>query len=300
MKRGVVIVLEHLEVLEAIVRTGSFAAAARETHRATSAVSYAVRALEESLGLELFDRSGHRAVLTPAGKTILEEARKVLGPALQLDAVARQLREGWEPRLEVVLDGIFPLPPVMRALKRFSAEQVPTQVRLMVEYLGGVRERFETDRADLMLSLDWTPDAALEGEALAPIEMVLVVHCDHPLAGVQGVTREGLRESVELLVADSGSERSDRPHDIGFDARQQFELSDFHSKREALLGGVGFGWLPMHLAGEALDAGELAEVDAVDGARYRFTPYLVHRRGEAPGRGGRLFLELLREEYAAG
>jgi DNA-binding transcriptional LysR family regulator len=71
--------LDQLEVLESIDRFGSFSAAATELHRATSAVSYSVKSLEAALDLELFDRSGHRAVLTDGGRLVLEEARGVLG-----------------------------------------------------------------------------------------------------------------------------------------------------------------------------------------------------------------------------
>ncbi|HUL55837.1 MAG TPA: LysR family transcriptional regulator, partial [Usitatibacter sp.] len=65
--------LESLQVIDAIDRKGSFAAAAEDLHRVPSAVTYSVRQLEEALGIELFDRSGHRAVLTDAGRELLAE-----------------------------------------------------------------------------------------------------------------------------------------------------------------------------------------------------------------------------------
>ena len=71
MPRSVRHTLDQLLVLEAIVRTGSFAGAARDLHRAPSAISYAVNGLEEALGLVLFDRSGHKAALSPEGQRLL-------------------------------------------------------------------------------------------------------------------------------------------------------------------------------------------------------------------------------------
>ena len=59
--------LESLEVLDAIARKGSFAAAAESLFRVPSALTYTVRRLEEDLGVSLFNRSGHRAELTEAG-----------------------------------------------------------------------------------------------------------------------------------------------------------------------------------------------------------------------------------------
>ena len=89
--------LDQLQVLEAIDRTGTFAKAAKELHRVPSAVSYMIRTLEESLDLQLFDRSKHKAVLTPAGRRILEEGGELLKHARKMDDLAHQIQSGWEP-----------------------------------------------------------------------------------------------------------------------------------------------------------------------------------------------------------
>ncbi|MGZ5048931.1 MAG: LysR family transcriptional regulator, partial [Usitatibacter sp.] len=73
--------LESLQVLDAIDRRGSFAGAAEDLHRVPSAITYSVRQLEDGLGIELFDRSGHRAVLTDAGRELLAEGRRLLQAA---------------------------------------------------------------------------------------------------------------------------------------------------------------------------------------------------------------------------
>lgn len=75
--------LDQLQVLDAIDRRGTFAAAAAELHRVPSAVSYAVRTLEEELGLSLFERLGNRTALSAEGRRILEAGRRVLAEATQ-------------------------------------------------------------------------------------------------------------------------------------------------------------------------------------------------------------------------
>lgn len=59
-------------------RVGSFTMAARELHLTQSAVSHAIKALEQELGLRLFDRVGRRVTLTAAGKQLLEHAQRIL------------------------------------------------------------------------------------------------------------------------------------------------------------------------------------------------------------------------------
>ncbi|MFO0680157.1 MAG: LysR family transcriptional regulator [Polyangiaceae bacterium] len=149
------ITLESLLTLDAIVRKGSFAAAAAELHKAQSAVSYGVRQLESALGVSVFDRAGHRAVLTDAGRAILDESRAILARAKRLEERAGRFSEAWEPRFELVADGIVPMAPIM-GLARMTEEGVPTILRLKVEFLGGVQDGFERDEADAMIVKDFT------------------------------------------------------------------------------------------------------------------------------------------------
>ena len=78
------ITIEVLETLDAIDRRGSFAKAAEELNKATSAISYAVQKLEEQLDIALFQRQGRRSVLTPAGKLVLTEGREILSVTARL------------------------------------------------------------------------------------------------------------------------------------------------------------------------------------------------------------------------
>src|SRR5690349_9015812 len=99
--------LEALQVLDAIDRKGSFAGAAAELHRVPSAITYSVRQLEDGLGLELFDRSGHRAVLTAAGRELLSEGRRLLQAVADLECRVQQVAKGWESELRIAVDTVI-------------------------------------------------------------------------------------------------------------------------------------------------------------------------------------------------
>ncbi len=304
--------LDALEVLDAIDRHKGFSGAAAELHRAQSAVSYSVKQLEEGLGLRLFDRSGHRAVLTAAGRAVLEEGRGLLTHARRIESLASQLHETWEPRLEVVVDGILPIDPVLSALRRMADDAVPTHVQIRVEFLGGVQDRFERDRADLMLVKDYLRSDALVEHALAEVEVVLVASRSHALAALgpsgsvgpapasagtgeaRGVSLTELQRHVELTVHDSSES-----HRLGdtriFGGPRVFYLSDFAMKLRAIELGLGFGWMPLYLVRDALRAGSLVVVPYEGGARYTFQPVLVHPRERPLGRAGQTFLARLKE-----
>ncbi|MEZ4470142.1 MAG: LysR family transcriptional regulator [bacterium] len=290
--------LDALEVLDAIDRAGSFGGAARALHRAQSAVSYAIRQLEEALGVALFDRSGHRAVLTPAGLATLDEARGVLARVRRLEHLAERFQGGHEPRLEVIIDGILPMGPIMEVLRRLADERVPTRIQLKVEFLGGVQDRFEADGADLMLVKDFTRAPGLVARPLPPVACALVAAADHPLASGRGLELLDLHEHVELTVHDSST--SNRLVDQRlFGGPRVFYLSDFNTKHQAIRRGLGFGWMPLYLVEADLADGHLAVLDYRPGARFQFTPALVHPVQRPLGPTGRRFFELLTAPAAA-
>ena len=292
------ITLDQVETLDAIERSGSFAAAAQSLGRVPSAVTYTIRNLERALELEIFDRRGHRARLTPAGRRVLELSRRLLREAADIEALADALRAGWEPRVTLVIDGLLPLAPVLASLEHFAAQRSPTRVRLLVEYLGGVRERFEAERAELMLDLEYSGHPAWSATPLPPVEMCLVARADHWLARAdRKITRRDLSEDVELSVADSSRGGSGHRHRLFFDGPQVYFFSDFHSKLEALRRGLGFGWMPEHLVRPLLERGELATVAFEEGSRFTFHPHLVTSSAD-PGLATAYLADALGREFA--
>ncbi len=285
--------LESLKVLDTVVREGGFAKAAERLHKAQSAISYHVRKLEQSLGLELLTREGYRAKLTPAGEAVLSEGRRLLVQASQVEALAREFSQGWEPRLTVIIDGILDLGPILAALKQLADAHIPTRIQVKVEYLYGVQYRFDKENADIMLVKDYQPEPNLVAVEFPAVECVLCAAAGHPLIQREQVTLNELQQEIELSVQDS-SERGDDRHMFG--GERVFFLAGFNTKKQALLMGLGFGWMPRYLIEDELAAGTLKEVPYEGGARYRFTPALVHRRDQPLGRAGQELGRLLRGE----
>ena len=183
----------------------------------------------------------------------------------------------------------------MAAFRMLAETRVPTRIELWVEYLLGVPERFERDDADLMLVVDYVGDAEHEARALSDVPMVLLAHRSHALASMQQVTRTDLADHVELVVEDSRHAAPPTSPRLSLGSPHLFRLSDFSSKRRALLSGVGFGWMPEHLITSDLASGELVELGFAEGSRFVFRPQLVHRRTRRLGRAAALFIELLLE-----
>src|SRR5690625_1580204 len=81
--------IAELRTFLAIVRYQSFARAGEQIGLSQSAVSGHIKRLEEQLGLRLFDRSGRRALLSPAGQEVHQRAQDIVTAFTQLGNLTR-------------------------------------------------------------------------------------------------------------------------------------------------------------------------------------------------------------------
>lgn len=280
------VTLDQARALDALARGGTFAKAAAALGKAHTAVLYALRGLEQQTGLALLDRSGWRTRITPAGERVLEHCRRLLQAEADLAAACAEVRTGWEPAVRVVLDGIFPTEPLLRAIGDLAGEGCPTRFDALVEFLTGVEAAFERERADLMVSLLPPALPGLDALPLPPVRARLVVRRGHPLARLKGPLH-GSDLARHVLVTVRGSDPRLQLATEPLEQRSTVRLSDFAAKRAAILAGLGFGWLPDHLAAADVKAGRLVAL-SVDGRReHVFEPRLYYRKSAPLGRAAR-------------
>ncbi len=81
--------IRQLRTFVSVARTGSFTRAAARLHLTQSAVSHAIRGLQEQLGCPLLYKSGHRVHLSPQGEVLLRSSERLLR---EVEAIPQQLR----------------------------------------------------------------------------------------------------------------------------------------------------------------------------------------------------------------
>ncbi|MCC6332805.1 MAG: LysR family transcriptional regulator [Myxococcales bacterium] len=284
------VTLEQARTLDAFARAGTLQAAARALRKAHSAVLYALKHLESQAGLSLFDRTGYRTRLTPAGEEVLRHCQRLLEAEAALTAACEELRSGWEPVLRVVFDAVVPLGPVLEVVRALKEAKAPTRVQLSVDSLGGVEERFEAEHAQVMISVLPPRLQGLTATALPAFKARLVAHKTHPLARLKrALTREDLCAHVLLTVR--GSDPRLQLPTAQLEAQSAVHLSDFHAKKAAVVAGLGFGWLPDWLIEEELAKGEVLALKLPRGSVHTFAPRLLHRG--SPGPAARKLVALL-------
>jgi DNA-binding transcriptional LysR family regulator len=110
----------QLRAFSVLARTGSFTLAARELHRTQSAISHAIKALEQDVGCRLLDRIGKKTTLTQAGEQLLVRAQKILQEMALARAELKDLGRWGTGRLRLGATTAacqYLLPPVFREFK---------------------------------------------------------------------------------------------------------------------------------------------------------------------------------------
>ena len=284
--------LDQLRAFIAAADEGSFSAAGRRLKRAQSAVSELIGALEWRVGVKLFDRAARYPVLTAAGQALLTDAREVVGGVDRLRSRAREMAAGLEPELSVSVDVLFPVAAIVEASHEFRERFPHTPLRLFVEVLGGAYQPLLDRRASLGVvgGLPTVP-AGLTTERLFGIAMVTVAAPRHPLVAYAAshpgpLPRAEVARHVQLVLTDRSTLSVGREFNVF--ATTTWRLADLSSKHAFLLGGLGWGGMPLHAVADDLAAGRLVRLVLEDQpAGELILPMFAAYPADAPSRPGR-------------
>jgi len=242
--------LELLLLLDAIDRRGSFAAAAHSLHRVPSALTHAIGKAESQFGFALFERVGRRAVLTEAGRSLLDGGRPLLEAATQLERRARQVASGWEAELRIAVDALIPAERLFPLIEAFYAAGHTTEIRLSNEVLAGCWDALLGGRADLAIGApgDMPAGGGIHSETLGSIEFVFAIAPDHPLASeAEPLPSAQIRRYRAVVLADTTRALTARSAGL-LSGQATLVVATVESKVAAQVAGLGVGYLPRALA----------------------------------------------------
>ncbi|MDX1492176.1 MAG: LysR family transcriptional regulator [Pseudohongiellaceae bacterium] len=256
--------IEVLETLDAIDRRGSFAKAAEELNKATSAVSYSIQKLEEQLDIALFQREGRRSVLTPAGQLILAEGREVLQATARLASKAKEVATGWETRISIGVESLMAYSTFFQVLHQFLNEHPSIEVDVCECVLNGGWELLEQNRVDLLVGSPG-PVPQQKGYRTIPIgsaDLVPVIAAHHEMAKLISSAKDNeahIKKLRRVITHDTSVSNIARSAGLSSDGKQLY-VQTIDQKVEAIRAGIGIGHLPRQRIQQFLDTGELIEL----------------------------------------
>ena len=291
--------LRQLKVFEAVARRLSFSRAAEELHLTQPAVSTQIRTLEGHVGMALFEQLGKKIYLTQAGDELLHFCRAIIGQFDEAHAAMAQLKgiAGGKLNVAVISAGDYFFPQLMVA---FARQHPGVQLNLMVHNREELLGELAANRTDLAVMVRPPAELDTQNDAFAPHPYVIVGAPDHPLAGRGPVPMAELIRQP-FVIRERGS-------DTWFSMQEAFgqhlaglnvamEIKSTETIKQAVIAGIGLGFLSFHTIGRELAARSLVVLEA-EGFPLMLNWYVVHRREKRLPPVARAFRQFLLDEGA--
>jgi DNA-binding transcriptional LysR family regulator len=286
----------QLRAFTVLAREGSFTQAGRSLHLTQSAISHAIRALEDDLGCQLFLRQGKRVFLTHHGRELLRHAESIQTQMAQaragLGALDRnprgQLRIGCTPAASQ-----FILPSVLREFK----ESFPLyNITVVPGETPDTQERLENGSLDLAISLKPRDVSRLTCHAIFEDELVFLISALHPWRRRHPKPQDLANETY--IVSSRNSYTFALVNDyflkLGVRPRSFMELGSTEAIKELVKLGLGVALVAPWIVRAEIKSRELVAVPLAKG-RVRRQWVVAHLRDKPQTLAEQTFMGLCRE-----
>jgi DNA-binding transcriptional LysR family regulator len=293
-----------LRVFRVVADTLNFRRAGEELHLTQPAVTSQIKALEENLGIALFDRIGREICLTPAGGTLLNYVRRI--ETITNEAVAALAPFGGQEEMELTIGASHTI--AVYLLPKLLPQLMNEWPKLKVHVLGGntneVLQALTTHQigVGLIEAPAFRPD--LKVEQFGEDELALIVRPDHRWAKKASLrAAELVQEPILLREVGSGLRRfvEEYLERNGVLRRQLHNSIDMNSTEgiiSAVEVGLGVGLVPCMALDKPCGVGSVTIVPLENGPVRRQLSIVLLNGPEPKGPVG-LLLELLRESRTA-
>jgi DNA-binding transcriptional LysR family regulator len=159
----------------AVAEEQSFTRAAGKLHISQPPLSVQIKALEQDLGVGLFERTNRGVVLTAAGQVYYEEARAILERLGQAKTAAQRAARGQAGSLSIGFVSIADFTLLPGVLKQFRERYPDVELHLLEETTNVQVQELKADRLDLGIALAPVDDAEVTFTPLFEESLLLAV-----------------------------------------------------------------------------------------------------------------------------
>ena len=239
--------MRQLQIFRALAEELSFTRTAERVHTVQSNVTTQIKALEDELGVPLFDRLGRRVTLTDAGRSFLPFADQALAA---MDQGQRAVQSGAEPsgplRVGVPESMLaYRLPQVLRIFHRRFPH---VELMFRPQYDETLPVMLETGKLDMAVCMiEGSPNETIKSTRLRTERIFLLAHPSHPLTNRKIVEAADLAGQTLLLTEGGCGYRLKLDRQLALENIRPGTVTEFSSVeaiKQCVLAGMGLGLLP--------------------------------------------------------
>lgn len=286
--------LEQWRILQAVVDYGGYAQAAENLNKSQSSLNHAVAKLQHQLGIQVLEVKGRKAYLTEQGEVLLRRSRHLTQSVDELEQLATNLGQGWEPSIIIAKEIVYPTDKLVDALQAFIPQSRGTRVTIIDSVISGTHDLINQQSTNIAICA--VPPKGYLAQPLCECDFDLVCHPSHPLAQFDLIEDDKqLAQHLQIVIKDTGSKAM---NDIGWlKAEQRITVSNFHEAKVILSREIGFCWIPSFLVKDELAKGELHRLNLHGNLQRRITLNLVIPNRDNQGPASKLLESLILEQH---
>jgi DNA-binding transcriptional LysR family regulator len=278
----------RLVVFRAVAEQHSFRKAAEELYLTQPAVSLQIKALEEDIGVQLFDRTGAHIALTESGKVLLEYSRQANALFVQAEHEIAALSGDHAGKLSLGASSTIAQYVLPRLLGEFTREHPRVHPIMISGNTEQIVEAVEEQKIDLGLIEGPARSRDVKTEPFLEDELVLIVSAAHEWAELKSIPsseiaatpllmRErgsGTRRVVEMALVRQGIKANT--------LRIVMELDSTEAIKSAVEAGLGIGFVSRWAIAKDLRLDNGFRIVEVEGLHIKREFLLAYAAGPEP------------------
>ncbi len=252
---------DQILVFHKIVEEGSFKGAANVLHKTQPAISFAIKKLEEELEIELFDRTNYRPVLTSYGQSFYERSQKLIQSMGELEELSLSFKAKEEAEISLAVDGISPLPDILKVIKEFQTKTPFTRLNLSLEILSAAETRVLNKDAQIGITSFISRPKHFEIVPVTKVKLLPVI--SKTLLKEKKITSQQDLCFIDQIVVSDSSGINGTSFGI-LEGGRRWRINDSKFKSDIIHSGLGWGHLPEHEVSRDISEGRLKVLEFED------------------------------------
>jgi len=199
----------HLNQLRYFVSAAtlrSFTQAAQCHYITQTAITQQIKALEDSMGVALFDRTKRPVELTPAGRVFLQEARAILERAEGAVKKAAEAAKGATGSVRIGFEKGYERSELSQCLKNFHSEYPNVLLTCFREDTDSLAQKLQAGELDVIFAWDSTSlrgEPGIESRLDLRSGLSVALYRSHHFAGRKKLVRADLRDETIIYMSPS-------------------------------------------------------------------------------------------------
>ena len=288
---------DHLQTFQAVAKTGSFTKAARKLFLTQPAVSQQIQALEASIGVRLFDRSGKKIYLTREGEMLLTRTSRIDAELRKIDNLFEDLSNLSRGRLDIGSSAVFGTCFLPGPIGKFNHQYPCIDLNLHAGNSHKVISMLLNNQIEFGFGGLIEDEPRIDFAMVHQEKFVAVAGSQHPLTMVKTITQDDIKGAPFILREKGTNVRREVDAWLGrtadsFAPERFIELENVETTKRLVEEGYGISIVPQAAVQRELSAGQLKIIELPD-LNLTASYYLYYPKNRTFSRAAHTFLTLL-------